>query len=295
VRHHSYVPRGPLSDLVHDIWSYESAGAVPRKERILPTGTIELVITLREDVLRIYDAAMVTPRARFSSALVSGPYSGMFGIDMDERRSVVGVHFRPGGAFPFLRVSAEELADQHVGLDALWGRAAIELRERLCAAPTAQAQMQLLEAALVARLAEPMKRHRAVSAALHLVRCRGAGLTVRTIAKEVGLSERRFIRVFATEVGVTPKRFLRLDRFHRARSHIARSAGPPDWARIACATGYFDQAHLIRDFRQFSGLSPTRYVAELSALARHGVHVNRNHLPVIAGVTFFQDDGGQVL
>jgi hypothetical protein len=79
------------------------------------------VIKLHENELRIYDPRQPTRCKRFSGAIVSGAYDGAFMIDAEEHASAIGVHFRPGGAFPFLGISANELADMHVDLETLWG------------------------------------------------------------------------------------------------------------------------------------------------------------------------------
>jgi hypothetical protein len=91
------------------------------KERIIPSGTIELVINLRENEFRIYDPRHPMRCKRFSGAIVSGTYEGAFVIDVEQHALAIGVHFRPGGAFPFLGVSANELADMHIDLETLWG------------------------------------------------------------------------------------------------------------------------------------------------------------------------------
>lgn len=82
--------------------------------------------------MRIYDVDRPEHYRRFSGSLVSGPYSTIFVIDTLEDASVVAVHFKTGGAFPFLGLPAGELRDTHVDLETLWGMAAVELRERLC-------------------------------------------------------------------------------------------------------------------------------------------------------------------
>jgi AraC-like DNA-binding protein len=79
------------------------------------------------------------------------------------------------------------------------------------------------------------------------------------VAAVVGLSERRFIQIFRDQVGLTPKRFQRLRRFYSALDLIA-SVQSVDWPDIALACGYYDQAHFIHEFREFSGLSPTEYL-----------------------------------
>jgi AraC-like DNA-binding protein len=87
------------------------------------------------------------------------------------------------------------------------------------------------------------------------------------------LSHRRLIQVFTAEVGMTPKLFGRIQRFQRAL-HAAQAVDAPDWAGLALGGKYCDQAHLIRDFVAFSGLSPT----ELSR--RGSVAVKANHVAV---------------
>jgi hypothetical protein len=89
--------------------------------------------------------------------MVSGAYSSSFVIDTLEDASVIGAHFEPAGAFPFLGLPAGELADFHVDLETLWGRtAAIELREQLCAAPGPEQKFRLLEQALLSHLYRPL-------------------------------------------------------------------------------------------------------------------------------------------
>src|SRR5262245_34778528 len=139
----------PLVDFVERIWLLSDVSAHDR-ERILPSGILELVVNLAEDEIRIYD-----PRSdhvtHYSGAVVSGAYSRSFGIDTREHESIIGVHFKPGGAFPFLGVPASELTDRHVDLEALWGSYARDLRERLCEAAVVE-RFEILECALADRL-----------------------------------------------------------------------------------------------------------------------------------------------
>lgn len=165
----STIPGPPLDRFIENLWCLSDA---PRhaRERILPSGTLELVINLHEDEFRIYDAHEERCR-RLSGAIVSGAYRRFFVIDTLEHASVVGVHFRPGRAAPFLGVPAGGLADAHFDLDAVWGRRAGELREPLCAAATPEQRFRILERALRARLDRARRRHGAALVAVdHLER-----------------------------------------------------------------------------------------------------------------------------
>jgi AraC-like DNA-binding protein len=278
----SYKPPPPLGDFVDDLWLYDDYAQPHLKERILPSGTIELVINLREDEFRIYDPACPERYRRFPGAMVSGAYRSLFVIDTLEDASVIGAHFKPGGAFPFLGLLAGELADVHVDLETLWGRSpAIEIRERVCATPTPEQRFRILEQALLAHLFRPLKHHYAVSMALQALTSANANWTVGALARQIGISQRRFIEVFTDEVGTTPKLFYRIQRFHLALSTV-RENGTVNWARLAADCGYFDQSHLIRDFLEFSGLSPADYLNRQNQFRRRDLYIKRNHLPLAA-------------
>jgi AraC-like DNA-binding protein len=269
----TYRPGPPLSDFVDLFWLYE--GYAPShahaKERLLPTGTMELVINLREDRVRVYDRQDTDRFECFRGSVICGAQSEFFVIDTAEQASVIGVHFRPGGAFPFLRLTAGELLDTHVSLDSLWGNRADDLRHRLLEARTAEARFTILERSLLAQADRPLMHHHAVAFALEEVRRTPNAWTVAHLAERVGLSHRRFIQVFTEEVGLTPKLFGRIMRFQQVLGQL-EAGQRVRWASLAANCGYYDQAHFIRDFRAFSGLNPTSY------LELRTEHVN--HVPL---------------
>ncbi len=275
----SYRPAAPLSDFIEHFWLYDGYSCAYTHERIFPTGTFELVFNLRSDELRIHEHNESVLGSRYSGALVSGPYNGFFVTDRAEGASALGVHFRPGGAFAFLGLSAYELANMHIDLATIWGRHAEEIRERLAVAPSSGHRFRLLENALLLRLRRPLEHHPAVSLALDGLRHQNSRAVVRKLARKAGVSDRRFIDVFRSEVGLNPKLFHRVQRFQRVLIKVHRLP-EPEWEQVALEDGYFDQSHLIRDFLAFSGLSPADYLRRLKQLRNKGLHVKFNHLPV---------------
>lgn len=258
MRYSSHVPALPLGTFIHHFWHITAAPSQAR-QRVLPSGTNELVINLHEDEIRIHDSTRLQGWRRFPGIVVSGAYSGAFDIDPSQSVSMMGVHFRPGGAFPVFGEAVAEIANSHLSLEVLWGLAATELRERLCAAATAQRRFQILEDALKVRLR--LSEHPAVSLALDIFGPAGVGASVRAVAKRVGLSQRRFIQVFTAQVGLTPKLFCRVLRLQHAREVVVQ-ATTLDWAQVALSCGYYDQSHLIHDFQEFCGLCPTDYLCQ---------------------------------
>lgn len=254
------TPSPPLDAFVERIWYCADTPAHVR-ERVLPGGgTLGLAINLVEAELQIYDpvdAGLVRARG---SALVAGATTRSYLYDPRQRASVLGVHFRPGGAFPFLAISPSEIVDTHVPLEDLWGSGARNLRERLLEARSPSERLRLMEAALLVRLRQARPGHPAVRAAVAALRDGGNGARVAEVAAAVGLSRRRFIEVFEREVGLTPKLYARLQRFHVVKQRIATRGGPASWATFAVECGYFDQSHMLRDFVEFSSMSPASYL-----------------------------------
>lgn len=254
----SYTPCAPLNEFVARMWLV-SDGQSARQERILPGGTIELVINLRDDRVRIDGTSDDAHAKTLSGVVVSGTYSNAFIIDARQHAAMMGVHFRPGGGVAVLGVPSVEFANTHVDLSAVWGEAAArELRERLCMAATHHARFQYLEAALIERLRSPLRPHPAVLFALRRFTTPAPRTSVREVARQVGLSHRRFLTIFEAAVGLSPKVFCRIRRFQHVHAWAKRT-GHIDWAQLALECGFYDQSHLTNEFRKLAGLTPTEY------------------------------------
>jgi AraC-like DNA-binding protein len=166
-----------------------------------------------------------------------------------------GVRFRPGMAKPFLGISPAELTDKTFPLEDLWGSRARELETRLANQLTSQSMATAL---IAAPAPDPVKR--AIEA---ITQAHGA-VDLDCVAAQAGMSARQFRRRCFEESGLSPKHLCRILRFRRACQLAA--APSRGWASIAIETGYFDQAHLIRDFREFTGRAPVSVFSNTSLI-----------------------------
>ena len=260
-----HTPSAPLSRYIDYLWFQEAPPGA--HERIVPSGTTELVVALHDRPLCLGDNGHDAPKP-VGSAVLCGTHAGPFVIETHADDRLIGVHFRPGGAFPFFAPPAGELHGTRLVLDDLWGRAAATLRERLAAAPTVDAQFALLEEALLAQAGRPLQRHPAVAHALGALEAAADVVTIAALVKETGLSARRFIELFRREVGLSPKLFAQVRRLQRVLGRLEDPAGA-SWTEVALDHGYFDQPHLVRDFQRFAGLSPRAYLARPGAAMNH--------------------------
>jgi AraC-like DNA-binding protein len=235
-------------------WYQEGQPRPWSRERLLPTGTVELVF------------AIDGPRRR---GVLCGPHNQPFFLENPGSCSVVAAHFRPGGAFPFFRVPPDELRNQVITLDDVWGWDAAEIEERLLEAGTLAERFAILEAVLTVRATGPLERRPEVRFALRELR--QPRTSIAHVANQVGYCRRHFIETFKGEVGLTPKAYARVKRFQHALSGVGMSH-EVDWAGLAYSCGYYDQSHLANDFRAIAGLTPSDY------LALRTPHLN--HVPV---------------
>jgi AraC-like DNA-binding protein len=235
-------------------------GHVPRRERILPSGTVEVVVNLVHDRVCIEGTIDGARGRTVSGTAVSGTYSCAFEIDAMQHAAMMGVNFTPGGASAVLGVPAAEFAGTHVDLAALWGETMVrELRERLCAARSDQARFEHLEAILTERLqSSSSPLHASVRYAIARFQDTRFRASVQDVARECGLSHRRFLTVFRMQVGLPPKHFCRIGRFRQLHARAQRTRHV-DWSQLALACGFYDQAHLANEFRKLCGLTPTEF------------------------------------
>ena len=267
----AYKPEPPLSNFVKLFWFYEGYDPPHALERILPNGTLELIINLCDNPLKVYESQDAERSRSFGHSVVSGAHSDFLVIDTACQAATMGVHFEPGGAYPFLPVPAGELRDTHVTLEEIWGPAATVLRDRLLEARTLEKKFLVLEQTLLEQAARPLVLHPAVAFALKEFQKVPHARTIADVTNRIGPSQRHFIQVFREEVGLTPKLFCRIRRFQEVLS-LVEQEDQVEWTDVALSCGYFDQAHFIHDFRAFSGINPTAYHA------RRGEHLN--HLPL---------------
>ncbi|TVR52584.1 MAG: AraC family transcriptional regulator [Puniceicoccaceae bacterium] len=254
----SYRPSPPLSLAVEAIWLYAGYSPPHRLERVLPSGTIEWVINLRADRFLCYHPETYEPVEATAGALVAGPRASVQIIDTEQQREIMGVHLRPGGMQILTGIPADAVAGRDVPLEELWGGRAAILRERLLGVPTPQEKIREVERWLAGDLRVERTPHRAVAEALRRLEADEAPVKLGDLAAELGLSSRRFIEVFTAGVGLTPKVYASIRRFQKALRTIHRTARC-GWADLAIDCGWYDQAHMIRDFKRFSGLTPAEY------------------------------------
>lgn len=218
------------------LWFYDQAGEHAR-ERLLASGTVQLLV----DLVACH-------------AFVAGPFTEAQVVRTSRMARIAGVVFQPGGVCAFVPWPVEALRDGEVPMPDLWGDDGRDLADHLAHEQTPARLLDALEAALLRRLEADRRPAAAMQSALIKLE---EGQRVTSVASAVGLSRSTLTRRLLEGVGLSPKGWASLTRFQAAARQIA--SGQRDYAEVALDAGYYDQAHLIHDFRRYSGLTPARY------------------------------------
>jgi AraC-like DNA-binding protein len=250
------VPGAPLSYFVENLWFYRDLEVNYTREKLLPDASMELIIDLGEGAKKLYDRDSLRYTG-YNRCWISGMHRQYLVIGAERGSSMVGAHFRTGGAAPFFGFPLSELASQVVELDLIWKREILALREHLLETEDIDGKFDLLESYLMTKAQSRLEPDKTIAVALNMLRSWPV-MPVRELASRLGLSHKQMIARFDCRVGLTPKQTSRIFRFRNSLA-AACSAASPDWSSLAADCGYYDQAHMIHEFRQFAGMTPAEY------------------------------------
>jgi AraC-like DNA-binding protein len=253
------IPAPPLDRFIDDIYCLTG---LPRHRRmnVPPMPSAHLFVNLGGPV-RLWDSDPSVLPAVFTDGWFMGVWTRRFLFEYPTPVRLVGVHFKPWGISPFVDMPATELRDRWVPVDAVWQRSLDRIRNQVGDIASATETLRVVEGELRSRLAE------APSRGLDLVQSTGRRLetscgavSVGALTHTAGVSGNHLATQFKSHVGVTPKRVARIYRF--ARLILSLDAlRRVDWSELAQTAGYFDQAHFSREFKDFTGHTPTEYLA----------------------------------
>jgi AraC-like DNA-binding protein len=216
-------------------------------------------VNLHQDAFRSFDGTRDEPLRSVPGAMLAGPDDRSTVIEFEAGRSHVSVDFTAGGAWAFFATPLVLMRNEWVPLDDLWSAGGgSELRARVIEAVTADAKLRVVEEILLERLRDSTPPDPAISFAAEAL---ASGIQVSAVCDRLGLLPRTFRRRFVALTGLTPKRFARVQRLRRVAAAIG-NATVVDWASVAAHHGYYDQSHLVDEFRDLVGVTPSTYLRQ---------------------------------
>jgi AraC-like DNA-binding protein len=261
------APAPQLGPLVSSYGEIRYEGFPPGTHLGLPSRHLTVVFAL-EAPLRLA-ASLDRPRTGSFTALVAGFHTTAVAIEHEGRQSAISLELTPAGARSLLGVPASELVGTVVHLEDLLGPESRELPERLAEAPAWRGCFAVLDEVLIRRVGQIGEAERSMSRAWERIVASGGAISVGDLANELGYSRRHLTDRFAREYGLTPKPAARVVRFerswsllrHRERSLPTARPKRPSLATVAVLCGYYDQAHMVREWNELAGCPPSTWLA----------------------------------
>lgn len=259
---HARQPAFPLHHFIENLIYFDGLSPPHNLDRFLPDGNTEIIIDLTEKPQYIYDNETLREIQVCRYAWVSGVRTEPITIPSGRGSRMLVVAFRKGRAYPFYRFPMNEIKDTVAEADLVYGGNFCDLREQLLAAKSVDRMFQLVEQFLLQQAGDVIRENgaaRCIEYAVSRIVNQPNLRCLHHLSEEIGYSQKHFIDLFQQHVGVTPKQYLKIMRFQKA-IHVIENRETIRWGDIARESGYYDQAHLIHDFKFFSGFTPKAYL-----------------------------------
>lgn len=251
------LPSPKLRPFIKCFWSLEQTPleAAGSREPVLPDGCFEIVFNLADRFRKFNSEEDIELQPR---TLVAGQMTRSIVIGPSGDVNLFGVRFQPTGAYPFFGFPMAEMTNRIASLDELLANGSANLAEQIAACSRFESRIAVFEKALLKKLECVPVFDNKLKCVISSVSSEPECMTVSKIAAKFGWSERSLERAFKKRVGVSPKMFSRICRFSGI-VHLLESNGPAKLLQYAHDFGYYDQAHMINEFRGFAGESPTAF------------------------------------
>ena len=259
MRYAEHAPPDALAKVLHCLWTFEDDAPGREPQRIVPDGRCELVVHFGEPYREV-GAPAPQPRVVFAGQLTRPLW-----LEATGPSGVVGARFHPHTARAFLGMPMKQATDARLDCASLWPASTHDLVEAVTRASTIGTRAAAVASFVEVRSAA-MPPDAGVSRCVAALHDSGGTLGIDAAARLAGVGRRQLERRFLDVVGISPALLANVFRFRRVFDAIERDSTRP-WTDAAAAAGYFDQSHLVRDFRRFVGCTPTEFAASRPGLA----------------------------
>jgi len=256
-----FTPSGKLKNYVKCFWYLQKGvpSGTDRTERVYPAGCVEVLFHFgaRYKSARVGDNDLKLNPKYYIFGQTTGPYE----IHQTGQVAVIGCRFHPWGAFPFFDFSVRRLSEQRSHVGWLFGRDAEALTKGMARAKSAEEAITLLQHSLLSKIDRHVPEAECLKRLIQRIYDAGGNIRSTDIASKPRMSTRQLERIFNARIGLSPHAFVRIVRF---QNFLNKKISCPEHTltHFAYECGYADQAHLCREFKRFTGLTPTEYFAD---------------------------------
>lgn len=216
--------------------------------RVLPDACVEIFLSYTSSPVAIIDKQL------YKGSIVNSRMNTYVDVQMRKGSGCIAVCFYPGMAYRFFNISMGELANTTTPLFELWKEGAEELEDQLAQCSSVLMRIHILQDFLIARLSTS-KADPVIAGCINYIQHASGNLSVGQLNGYAGFSQRQLSRIFRQSLGLSPKAYLRVSRFIQSLNHLNKYSNY-SLTDVALRSGYYDQAHFIRDYKEFTGSTP---------------------------------------
>jgi AraC-like DNA-binding protein len=257
----TYIPPPPLSIYVENIIFYEGYFPEQSVQKLLPDGCIHIIIDMEENGKKLFNNDDFSKYTIYKDSFISGQHNGFLHIETTQNSSMMVLRFNLGGAFPFFNFPISQLNDDVQQLEKFWGDEINQLRKKIIAEKDISKKFHIMESFLLEKIKNGVQENNVLTTAIKELTNNPYKFTTKEVAKTTGISQKHLISLFDKYIGLTPKALSRIFRFQKVLLQIEQHK-KIEWLQITYDCGYYDQAHFIKDFCNFSGINPSEYLTQ---------------------------------
>jgi AraC-like DNA-binding protein len=253
-----YTPSAELGSFVKCFWSLEDTTAsAPVRQRVVPDGCMEMIFNYGDLYQQFFEdgTSLIQPRS-----FIFGQISRFIEIAPTGNTGIIAARFFPGGLSPFIDLPVSLLENKAVDIQALFGEKGKLLEQEVLSAATNTGRISLLERFLLSRLGESHAIDMITKECVDVIMQSNGQLDVAELAEKMQLHRRNIERKFSSAIGMSPKQLARIVRL-QSTLKMLQQKNFTSLTSLAYENGYYDQAHFIKDFKEFTGTSPKSFYA----------------------------------
>lgn len=241
------------------------AGKVPERQRVVPDGCMEMIFN---DGDLFYQMLENGTRLQQPRCFVFGQITSPLDIEPSGSTGIFAIRFHPDGFAPFTTLSMHSLDNRAVPLAELYGRTGVELEKNILDERSTTVRIAIIESFLLNRLNSLEGTDALAKSSVDMLLRSKGQVSIDDLAGQLNTSRRQLERRFSSAIGLSPKQLAKIIRL-QATLKLMEQEQFTSLTSLAHENGYFDQAHFIKDFREFTGMTPRQFYGDnlkLSAL-----------------------------
>lgn len=256
MNYQTFEPGHDLTSFIKCYWTLDGPKEeTPEKQTIVPDGCMEMIFHYGDLYKQFNEGrnSVIQPKC-----FVIGQLTRPLEIEPTGETGIFSVRFHPNGFLPFATIPIKKMENTAVRLEKLFGRVGQEIGQKILNADSTLERINLIEAFLLSRLTDPTAIDRIVKSTIETIMTANGQLSVDELSKQTNINRRQLERKFSSTIGLSPKQLSKTIRL-QATLKMLLNKKFTSLTSLAYENEYYDQAHFIKDFKEFTGYTPKEF------------------------------------